>query len=156
MAKPLEGKLNAQGMTFALVTSRFNAFLVDKLLEGASDCLLRPGAPEDDLEVLRVPGSFELPYVAKLAAESGRYDAVICLGAVIRGDTPHFEYIAAEAAKGIAQVGLASGVPTVFGVLTTDSLEQAIERSGSKGGNKGWDAALCAIELLDLSRQIRS
>lgn len=156
MVKRLEGQLSAQGMKFALVSSRFNEFLVDKLIAGAGDCLLRHGAQDGDIELIRVPGSFELPFVAKLAAESGRYDAVVCLGAVIRGQTPHFEYIAAETAKGIAQVGMDSGVPTVFGVLTTDNLEQAIERAGSKGGNKGWDAALSAIELIDLARRIRS
>lgn len=150
----LEGQLNAKGLRVALVVSRFNEFLVDKLVAGARDCLLRHGAEEAALTEIRVPGSFELPFVAKLAAESGRYDAVICLGAVIRGGTPHFEYIAAEAAKGIAQVGLTTGVPTVFGVLTTDTLEQAIERSGTKGGNKGWDAALGAIELADLRRRL--
>lgn len=150
----LEGQLNAKGLRVALVVSRFNEFLVDKLVAGARDCLLRHGAEEAALTEIRVPGSFELPFVAKLAAESGRYDAVICLGAVIRGGTPHFEYIAAEAAKGIAQVGLTTGVPTVFGVLTTDTLEQAIERSGTKSGNKGWDAALGAIELADLRRRL--
>jgi 6,7-dimethyl-8-ribityllumazine synthase len=156
MAKKLEGQLDALGMKFALVASRFNEFLVDKLIAGAQDCLLRHGAEDDDLHLLRAPGSFELPFVAKLAAETGSFDAIICLGAVIRGSTPHFEYIAAETAKGIAQVGMSTGVPTVFGVLTTDSLEQAIERAGSKGGNKGWDAALSAIELVDLGRRIRS
>lgn len=150
----LEGQLNAKGLRVALVVSRFNEFLVEKLVAGARDCLLRHGADEAALTEIRVPGSFELPFVAKLAAESGRYDAVICLGAVIRGGTPHFEYIAAEAAKGIAQVGLATGVPTIFGVLTTDTLEQAIERSGTKSGNKGWDAALGAIELADLRRRL--
>ncbi len=150
----LEGQLDAKGLRVALVVSRFNEFLVDKLVAGARDCLLRHGADAASLTEIRVPGSFELPFVAKLAVESGRYDAVICLGAVIRGGTPHFEYIAAEAAKGIAQVGLASGVPTIFGVLTTDTLEQAIERAGSKSGNKGWDAALAAIELADLRRRL--
>jgi len=150
----LEGQLNAKGLRVALVVSRFNEFLVDKLVAGARDCLLRHGADEAALPEIRVPGSFALPFVAKLAAESGRYDAVICLGAVIRGGTPHFEYIAAEAAKGIAQVGLSTGVPTIFGVLTTDTLEQAIERSGTKSGNKGWDAALGAIELADLRRRL--
>ena len=156
MVKKIEGQLVAQGMKFALVTSRFNDFLVEKLCAGAVDCLLRHGADSEDLDEMRVPGSFELPFVAKLAAESGKYDAVICLGAIIRGGTPHFEYIAAEAAKGVAQVGLDSGVPTIFGILTTDTLEQAIERSGTKSGNKGWDAALSAIELIDLARRIRS
>jgi 6,7-dimethyl-8-ribityllumazine synthase len=150
----LEGQLNAKGLRVALVVSRFNEFLVDKLVAGARDCLVRHGADEAAITEIRVPGSFELPFVAKLAAESGRYDTVICLGAVIRGGTPHFEFIAAEAAKGIAQVGLATGVPTLFGVLTTDTLEQAIERAGTKSGNKGWDAALAAIELADLRRRL--
>ena len=150
----LEGQLGADGLRVALVVSRFNAFLVDKLVDGARDCLRRHGASDDAITEIKVPGSFELPYAAKLAAESGRYDAVICLGAVIRGGTPHFEFVAAEAAKGVAQVGLQTGVPTLFGVLTTDTLEQAIERSGSKGGNKGWEAALAAIELADLRRKL--
>ena len=156
MGKKLEGQLSARGMKFALVASRFNEFLVDKLIAGATDCLLRHGASADDIDELLVPGSFELPFSAKIAAESGRYDAVVCLGAVIRGGTPHFEYIAAECAKGIAQVGMSTGVPTIFGVITTDNLEQAIERAGSKGGNKGWDAALSAIELVDLSRKLKA
>jgi 6,7-dimethyl-8-ribityllumazine synthase len=154
MVKKLEGRLSAEGLRFALVTSRFNAFLTDKLVEGALDCLRRHGAADENVTELRVPGSFEIPYIAKRAAESGRYDAVICLGAVIRGGTPHFDFIAAEAAKGVAQVGLQTGVPTIFGVITTDSIEQAIERSGSKGGNKGWDAALGAIELVNLGREL--
>jgi 6,7-dimethyl-8-ribityllumazine synthase len=149
--KRLEGQLNAQGMKFALVASRFNDFLVDKLVAGAQDCLLRHGADEQDITVIKVPGSFELPFAAQMAAQSGRYDAVICLGAVIRGDTPHFEYIAAEVAA--RPVALTTQRPTIFGVLTTDNLEQAIERSGSKGGNKGWDAAQAAIELVDLARR---
>ncbi len=152
----VEGHLNAEGMKLALVVSRFNEFLVGKLLEGARDCLLRHGAAESDLTEIWVPGSFELPFAAKLLAESGKYDAVVCLGAVIRGGTPHFEFVAAEAAKGVAQVGMQTGVPTSFGVLTTDTLEQAIERSGSKGGNKGWEAALTAIELCDLRRRLGS
>lgn len=152
----LEGHLNAEGMKVALVVSRFNEFLVDKLLAGARDCLLRHGAAEADLTEIWVPGSFELPYAAQLAARSGSYDALICLGAVIRGGTPHFEYVASETTKGIALVGLQTGVPTAFGVLTTDTLEQAIERSGTKAGNKGWEAALSAIELRDLRRQLQS
>ena len=155
MAKIIEGRLDAKGMKVALVVSRFNEFLVGKLVDGARDCLLRHGVSEGELSEIRVPGGFELPYVAKLAAESGHYDAVVCLGAVIRGGTPHFEYIAAETAKGIAQVGMQSGVPTIFGVLTTDTLEQAIERSGSKSGNKGWEAAMTAIEMIDLARQLK-
>ncbi len=152
----VEGHLNAEGLKLALVVSRFNEFLVDKLLGGARDCLLRHGAAEADLTEIWVPGSFELPFAAKLAAESGKYDGLVSLGAVIRGGTPHFEFVAAEAAKGIAQVGMQTGVPTSFGVLTTDTLEQAIERSGSKGGNKGWEAALTVIELCDLCRRLGS
>jgi 6,7-dimethyl-8-ribityllumazine synthase len=155
MSKLIEGRLSAQGMKFALVVSRFNEFLVSKLTDGALDCLTRHGADRDDITEIRVPGGFELPFAAKIAAESGKYDAVICIGAVIRGGTPHFEYIAAETTKGIAMVGLQTGVPTVFGVLTTDTLEQAIERSGSKGGNKGWEAALSALEMVDLTRQLK-
>ena len=154
MGKRIEGRLDAKGMRFALVASRFNEFLVDKLIGGAKDCLLRHGAADDSITEVLVPGSFELPHAAQIAARSGKYDAVICLGVLIRGDTPHFDFIAAEASKGIAQVGLASGVPTLFGVLTTDKLEQAIERCGTKGGNKGWDAALSAIEMVDLCRRL--
>ena len=154
--KRLEGQLNAQGMKFALVASRFNDFLVDKLVAGARDCLLRHGADEQDITEIKVPGSFELPFAAQMAAQSGRYDAVICLGAVIRGDTPHFDYIAAEVSKGIAMVGLESEIPVTFGVLTTDNLEQAIERAGAKAGNKGWDAALSAIEMANLYKEMKA
>jgi 6,7-dimethyl-8-ribityllumazine synthase len=156
MIKRIEGRLDARGMKVAIVASRFNEFLTEHLVAGAHDCLLRHGADAADLTDIMVPGSYELPLVAKQAASSGRYDAVVCLGAVIRGGTPHFEYIAAESAKGIAQVGLDTGVPVVFGVLTTDTLEQAIERSGTKSGNKGWEAALGAIELVDLRRQLEA
>ncbi len=156
MGKKLAGQLSARGMKVALVASRFNEFLVDKLVAGATDCLQRHGASADDIVEIWAPGSFELPYIAKLAAESGSYDAVVCLGAIIRGGTPHFEYVAAESAKGIAQVGMSTGTPTTFGVLTTDNLEQAIERAGTKSGNKGWDAALSAIELVDLGRQMKA
>ena len=151
----IEGHLRVEGQRFALVVSRFNDFLTAKLAEGASDCLLRHGADEDRVDQIRVPGAFELPQAAKMAAESGNYDAVICLGAVIRGGTPHFEFVAAEASKGIAQVALSASVPVVFGVLTTDTLEQAIERSGTKSGNKGWQAALSAIEMLDLAGKLK-
>jgi 6,7-dimethyl-8-ribityllumazine synthase len=150
MIKKIEGNLNAQGKKFALVASRFNEFITGKLVEGALDCLLRHGAVEKDLSVTWVPGAFELPLVASKLAAADTYQAVICLGAVIKGDTPHFEFIASEAAKGIAQVGLSSGKAVVFGVITADSLEQAIERAGTKAGNKGWDAALSAIEMSDL------
>jgi 6,7-dimethyl-8-ribityllumazine synthase len=150
----LEGKLRAEGLRFALVVSRFNDFLTSRLSEGARDCLLRHGADEDAITEIRVPGAFELPQVAQRVAAAGRYDAVICLGAVIRGGTPHFEYISAETIKGVAQVAMDSDRPVVFGVLTTDTLEQAIERSGTKSGNKGWEAAQAAIELVDLQRQL--
>ncbi|MCP4548881.1 MAG: 6,7-dimethyl-8-ribityllumazine synthase [bacterium] len=155
MANIMEGHLNAKGLKVALVVSRFNEFLVSKLVDGAKDCLIRHAASAKNITEIRVPGGFELPYAAKLAADSGKFDAVICLGAVIRGGTPHFEYIASETAKGIAMVGLDSGVPTIFGVLTTDTLEQAIERSGTKSGNKGWEAALTAIEMVDLAGKLK-
>jgi len=151
----IEGKLRADGLRFALVVSRFNDFLTARLADGARDCLQRHGAAADAIEEIRVPGAFELPQVASRVARSGRYDAVICLGAVIRGGTPHFEYIAAETVKGVAQVAMDSERPVVFGVLTTDTLEQAIERSGTKSGNKGWEAAQAAIELVDLEKQLQ-
>jgi 6,7-dimethyl-8-ribityllumazine synthase len=156
MPKIYEGKLSAKGFRFALVVSRFNEFITGKLLEGALDALYRHGAEEAALEIFKVPGSFEVPYAAKKLADSGKYHAIICLGAIIRGATPHFDYIASEVAKGIAQASLDSGVPVIFGVLTTDSLEQAIERAGSKVGNKGWDAALAAIEMADLFSKMKS
>ncbi|MGC9023722.1 MAG: 6,7-dimethyl-8-ribityllumazine synthase [Chloroflexia bacterium] len=149
-----EGKLLGAGLRFGLVVSRFNEFISRKLLEGALDALNRHGVAAEDIEVAWVPGAFEIPLVARRLAESGRYQAIICLGAVIRGATPHFEYVAAEVAKGIALVGLETGVPTLFGVLTTDSIEQAIERAGTKAGNKGFDAALAAIEMANLLRQL--
>jgi 6,7-dimethyl-8-ribityllumazine synthase len=149
-----EGNLVGTGLRFGLVVSRFNEFISRKLLEGALDALSRHGVAAEDIEVAWVPGAFEIPLVARRLAESGRYQAVICLGAVIRGATPHFEYVAAEVAKGIALVGLETGVPTLFGVLTTDSIEQAIERAGTKAGNKGFDAALAAIEMANLLRQL--
>ncbi len=154
--KRFEGKLNAEGLRFALVASRFNDFFTDKLVEGAIDCLVRHGATEDKISVSLVPGSFEIPYVASRMARSGNYDAVICLGAVIRGDTPHFDYIAAEVSKGIARLGMDTDVPVIFGVITADTLEQAIERAGTKAGNKGWDAALTAIEMVNLYKVIGS
>lgn len=154
MPKVFEGKLDATGKKFAIVVSRFNEFISSKLLDGALDCLTRHGAEDKNLAVVWVPGSFEIPGVASQLAKSKKYDAVICLGAVIRGATPHFDYIAAEVSKGIAQVNLATGVPTIFGVLTTDTIEQAIERAGTKVGNKGWDAALSAIEMVQLQSQI--
>jgi len=154
--KRFEGKLNAEGLRFALVASRFNDFFTDKLVEGAIDCLVRHGAVDDKITVSLVPGSFEIPYVASRMARSGNYDAVICLGAVIRGDTPHFDYIAAEVSKGIARLGMDTDVPVIFGVITADTLEQAIERAGTKAGNKGWDAALTAIEMVNLYKVIGS
>ncbi|HNZ02655.1 MAG TPA: 6,7-dimethyl-8-ribityllumazine synthase [Myxococcota bacterium] len=154
MGRIIEGKLTAKGLKVALIVSRFNHFITDRLEEGAMDALTRHDASTDDVDVIRVPGAFELPLVAARAAKSGRYDAVICLGAVVRGSTPHFDYVASEAAKGIAMAGLDSGVPVIFGVLTTDTLEQAIERAGTKGGNKGWNAALSAIEMANLLKQM--
>ncbi|MEI6127499.1 MAG: 6,7-dimethyl-8-ribityllumazine synthase [Pseudomonadota bacterium] len=150
MGKSFEGKLEAKGCRFALIISRFNDFIVGRLKEGALDALLRHGAEEDKIDIIRVPGAFEIPLAAKKAAKSGSYDAVICLGAVIRGATPHFEYVAAEVTKGIATIALDTEVPVSFGILTTDNIEQAIERAGTKSGNKGWDAALSAIEMVNL------
>lgn len=149
-----EGKLLAKGLKFGIVISRFNDFIGERLLGGALDALTRSGADEQNVDVYKVPGAFEIPLVAKKVAESGKYDAVICLGAVIRGGTPHFDYVAAEVSKGIASVSLEAGVPISFGVLTTDTLEQAIERAGAKSGNKGWDAAYAAIEMANLLKQI--
>ena len=154
MAKTLEGKLQAQGMRFALVVSRFNDFITAKLLEGALDTLRRHGASDEEIAVAWVPGAYEIPLTAKRLAASGDYDAVIALGAVIRGSTPHFEYVAAEVSKGVAQVSLEAGLPVIFGVLTTDTIEQAIERAGSKSGNKGASAALAAVEMVDLFKKI--
>ena len=154
MPKVTEGKLNAQGLKFALVVSRFNDFICEHLLSGALDVLIRNGAADGDIEVFKVPGAFEIPQVARKAAQSKKFDAVICLGAVIRGATPHFEYIASEVSKGVAMIGMEGDVPVAFGVLTTDNLEQAIERAGTKSGNKGWDAALSAIEMANVMRQM--
>ncbi|CAO0821029.1 6,7-dimethyl-8-ribityllumazine synthase [Desulfarculales bacterium] len=154
MAKILEGQLQAQGMKFVLVVGRFNDFIGSKLMEGAVDTLKRHGANEDDITVAWVPGSFEIPLAAQKLATSGKFDAVITLGAVIRGATPHFDYVAAEVSKGVAQVGMQSGLPVIFGVLTTDTIEQAIERAGTKAGNKGADAARAAIEMVDLLRKV--
>jgi 6,7-dimethyl-8-ribityllumazine synthase len=154
MPKTLEGKISAEGYRFGLVVSRFNDFISSKLVEGAVDALKRHGATEEQLLLVKVPGAFEIPLAAKKLAESGKVDAVICLGAVIRGSTPHFDYVAAEVSKGIAMVSLDTKVPVAFGVLTTDNLEQAIERAGTKSGNKGWDAALAAMEMVDLLKQL--
>ena len=147
-----EGTLDARGHKVALVVSRFNELFTEKLLGGALDCLVRHGASDADLHVVRVPGSFEVPLAARKLAESGRFDAVVCLAAVIRGATPHFDHVATELTKGIAHVGLATGLPVTYGVLTTDTLEQAVERAGTKQGNKGWDAALAAIEMTNVLR----
>src|SRR3989304_2826322 len=154
MSKTYEGNLLGKGLKFGVVVSRFNEFFSGKLLEGAKDALLRHGVLESDIEVAWTPGSFEIPLIAQKMAESKKYNAVICLGAVIRGGTPHFDYIASEVAKGIANVGLRTGVPVIFGVITTDTLEQAVERSGTKSGNKGFDAAVSAIEMANLVRKL--
>ncbi len=154
MAKVIEGMLNAEGKKFGIVVSRFNEMISKSLLGGAFDCLARHGANENEISVVYVPGSFEIPLAAKKLAQSKKYDAVICLGAVIRGGTPHFDYIAAEVSKGIAHVGMETGVPVIFGIITSDSIEQAIERAGTKAGNKGWDAALNAIEMADLIKKL--
>jgi 6,7-dimethyl-8-ribityllumazine synthase len=156
MPKIIEGKIVAKGMKFAIAASRFNDFISGRLIEGAIDTLVRAGADDKDITICRVPGAFELPHAAKKLAKSARYDAVICLGAVIRGATPHFEYVSSEVSKGIANVGLDADIPVVFGVLTTDTIEQAIERAGTKAGNKGADAALAAIEMVDLFRKINA
>jgi 6,7-dimethyl-8-ribityllumazine synthase len=150
MPRYIEGNLNAAGQSIGILVSRFNSFISERLLDGALDALIRHGAADQDIAVVRVPGAFEIPLAAKKMAESGAYDAVICLGAVIRGSTPHFDYVAAEVSKGVAHVSLESGVPVIFGVLTTDSIEQAIERAGTKAGNKGFDAAVTAIETVNL------
>jgi 6,7-dimethyl-8-ribityllumazine synthase len=150
----LEGELQAKGLKFAVAVSRFNEFITSKLLDGTVDALTRHGAKRDDIVVVRVPGSFEIPLVAKKLAASGAYHAVICLGTVIRGATPHFDYVAAEVSKGVAQASLETGVPIAFGVLTTDSIEQAVERAGTKSGNKGWDAACSAIEMAQVLRKL--
>lgn len=151
----IEGHLNAAGLKFAIITSRFNSIITDRLLAGALDALARTGA-SDDTEIVKVPGSWELPVVALELVKQKKHDAIICLSAVIRGDTPHHEYIASEAAKGLAQASLSAGVPIAFGVLTCDTLEQAIDRAGAKGGNKGFDAAMSAVEMGNLMRRLRS
>ena len=150
----IEGHLSAEGRTFGIVVSRFNSLVTKHLLGGATDCLLRHGASENSITTVYCPGSFEIPQIALQLASSGKFDALICIGCVIRGDTPHFDYIASEVAKGIGQVALQTGVPVAFGVLTTENLEQALERAGAKSGNKGWDAALTAIELVNVTREV--
>ena len=154
MANIIEGKLTAKNKKFGIVASRFNELISNQLLAGAKDCLIRHECKETDITVAWVPGSFEIPAVAKKMAKSKKYNAVLCLGAVIRGGTPHFDYISAEVSKGVAQVGLETGLPVIFGVLTTDTIEQALERAGTKAGNKGWDAALSAIEMVNLFGKI--
>jgi 6,7-dimethyl-8-ribityllumazine synthase len=154
MGEIYQGSLIATGKAFAIVVSRFNEFISRKLLEGAQDCLLRHGARAEDIDVCWVPGSFEIPHVAKVVAKTGRYHGVICLGAVLRGQTPHFEYVAGEVTKGIAQVGLETGVPTIFGVITAETLEHAIDRAGTRSGNRGAEAALSAIEMANLLERL--
>ena len=145
-----EGKISGQGKKFGVIVSRFNDFISDRLLNGALDALARHGTNDENIDIVKVPGSFEIPLMAKKMAQRQKYDAIICLGAVIRGSTPHFEYVSSEVSKGIASVSLESGVPVIFGVITTDTLEQAIERAGSKSGNKGWSAAVAAMEMAHL------
>jgi len=154
MTRIIEGNIVAKGLKFCIVASRFNDFISGKLIEGAVDALKRAKAAEEDITIVRVPGAFEIPVVAKKIATSGNYHAIICLGAVIRGATPHFEYISAEVSKGIAQVALETETPIAFGVITADTLEQAIERAGAKSGNKGWDAAISAIEMANLFKSL--
>lgn len=149
----IEGHLSGAGLKFAIVISRFNHFITGRLLDGAEDALKRHGVSDEDITAVWAPGAFEIPLIAKKLAQSGEYNGVICLGAVIRGSTPHFDYVAAEVSKGVAAVGLETGVPVIFGVITTDNIEQAIERAGTKSGNKGWDAALAALEMADLNKK---
>jgi len=152
--KIFEGELQAKGLKFGIVMSRFNEFITSKLLDGAVDALIRHGAREDDIDLAKVPGSFEIPLIAKKMALKGTYNAIICLGTVIRGATPHFEYIAAEVSKGIASASMETGVPIAFGIITSDTIEQAVERAGTKSGNKGWDAAVTAIEMAQLQKKL--
>ncbi len=154
MPRYIEGKLDAAGLRFGIVVGRFNSFIGERLLEGALDAIRRHGAQDDDVDVMRVPGAFEIPLAAQKMAARGTYDAVICLGAVIRGATPHFDYVAGEVSKGVAQVSLQSGVPVIFGVLTTDTIEQAVERAGTKAGNKGFEAAVTAIETANVFKEL--
>jgi len=150
MSLSYEGQLDATGKKIGVVASRFNEFITNKLLEGINDCFIRHGGEEENLKVAWVPGSFEIPSVARIMVDSGKYDAIVCIGAVIRGATPHFDYIAAEVTKGVAQVSMSAKIPVIYGIITSDTLEQAIERAGTKMGNKGWDAALAAIEMSNL------
>ncbi|MDY6905521.1 MAG: 6,7-dimethyl-8-ribityllumazine synthase [Thermodesulfobacteriota bacterium] len=155
MPNIIEAGLSAQGKKFVLIASRFNDFISDRLVSGAVDALVRNGAVEDDIDIVKVPGSFEIPLMAKQMAAKDAYAAVICLGAVIRGATPHFDYVSAEVSKGIAQVSLEFSKPVIFGILTTDTIEQAIERAGTKAGNKGWDAAVAAVEMANLMEVVK-
>ena len=154
MANIIEGNLSAKGFKFAIVASRFNDFITNKLVAGAIDAIVRNGANEKDISIIKVPGAFEIPFVSKKVAQSKKYDAIICLGAGLIGTTPHFDYVSSEVSKGVANVGLEANVPIIFGVLTTDSIEQAIERAGSKSGNKGFDSAISAIEMVNLIKNI--
>ncbi len=152
--KIIEGELQAKGLKFGIIVGRFNDFITSRLVDGAIDALIRHGAAKNDIEVIKVPGSFEIPLIAKKMAAKNAYDAIICLGTVIRGATPHFEYVAAEVSKGIASASLETGVPIAFGVITSDTIEQAIERAGTKAGNKGWDAAITAIEMAQVIKKL--
>jgi 6,7-dimethyl-8-ribityllumazine synthase len=152
--KAYEGELQAKGLKFAVIVSRFNDFITKKLLDGAIDGLVRHGATDQNIDVIKVPGAFEIPLVARIVAGKKKYDAIICLGAIIRGATPHFDYVAAEASKGIATASMETGTPIAFGVVTSDTIEQAVERAGSKSGNKGWDAAMVAIEMAQLLKKL--
>ncbi|HEX9112901.1 MAG TPA: 6,7-dimethyl-8-ribityllumazine synthase [Nitrospirota bacterium] len=154
MPKIIQGDLSGKGLKFGIVAARFNDFITARLLDGAVDALQRHGVAESDIEVVKVPGSYEIPLAARMLAQTKKYNAVICLGAVIRGATPHFEYVSAEVSKGVAAVSMETGLPVIFGVLTTDTIEQAIERAGTKSGNKGWDAALSAIEMANVVKQM--
>lgn len=154
MLNVIEGHLSAKNKKFGIVVARFNEFISNKLLNGAIDCIVRHEGSVENITTVWVPGSFEIPFTAKKLVENGEYDSVICLGAVIRGATPHFDYIANEVSKGIAQVGIETGVPVIYGIITSDTIEQAIERAGTKAGNKGWDAALTAIEMADLMNKL--
>ncbi len=154
MAKIIQGDLSGKGLKLGIVAARFNDFITSRLLEGALDALQRHGVAEGDIEIVKVPGSYEIPLAAKMMARANKYNAVICLGAVIRGATPHFEYVSAEVSKGVAAVSMETGLPVIFGVLTTDTIEQAIERAGTKAGNKGWDAAISAIEMANVMKQM--
>ncbi len=156
MYNTIEGKLDASGLKFAIVVARFNSFITERLLDGAMDGIVRHGGKAEDVDVVRVPGSWELPLTVAEVAKTKKYDAILCLGAVIRGDTPHFDYVAGEAAKGVGQVAMQTGVPIAFGVLTTNTVEQAVDRAGAKHGNKGFDAATTAIEMANVLRRLRS